>query len=250
MIRVSILGSGNVATHLISAFLNSADIQLVQVFSRNLEKIKHLEGEVLITNNLHELELVDVTIVAISDDSILGLSKKLKNDSGLIAHTSGTASLNELKGNYPKGVFYPLQTFSKEKKFNLKKVPICIEADSDSNLLLLEKLATGISDNVYFIDSKQRQNIHIAAVFVNNFSNHLYEIGNQICKKHNIPFEILQPLIKETAKKVKSMTPSDAQTGPAKRNDQLTIEKHLSTLSNQQQEIYKVLTKSISKAYN
>jgi len=126
---------------------------------------------------------------------------------------------------------------------------LCIEAEHNDDLILLEKLASSISDAVYFIDSKQRESLHVAAVFVNNFTNHLYYLGQQICDDHKVPFEVLKPLILETAKKINVTSPFDAQTGPAKRKDTVTIDKHLRQLPEQYKHIYTILTNSISDTY-
>ena len=123
---------------------------------------------------------------------------------------------------------------------------MCIEAENQADYQVLELVAKTISDTVFNINSEQRKALHVAAVFVNNFVNHLYQIGHDICIENNIPFEILNPLIQETANKVISLSPKEAQTGPAKRNDTQTINSHLSFLSDEtQKEIYKTLTKSI-----
>lgn len=145
-----------------------------------------------------------------------------------------------------RGVFYPLQTFSKETKIKFSQVPICIEATNDKDLETLHELASKVVKNTYTISSEQRKSLHIAAVFVCNFVNHLYKIGNDICVEKYVPFEILKPLIEETANKINFLSPSQAQTGPAKRNDTKTIEEHLNSLTNEnQKEIYKLLTQSI-----
>ena len=191
-----------------------------------------------------------IYIISISDNAISNFSKTLSLKGKLVVHTSGSVPLNELKGNFKKGVFYPLQTFTKEKKIKFKNIPICIETESNDQLLKLEKLASAISKNVYIIDSKQREKLHLSAVFVNNFTNHLYSIADKICIENKIPFEILFPLIKETAKKIRVMPPNESQTGPAKRNDTRTIKHQLEQLSDNQKEIYTVLTKSIIKKYN
>ncbi|MFK5880557.1 MAG: DUF2520 domain-containing protein [Flavobacteriaceae bacterium] len=248
MIRVSILGSGNVATHLINAFLKADGVELVQVYSRNIGDIEQLKHHVQITDTTQNLIPVDVTIIAISDDAINRFSNHLKIK-GIVVHTSGSVSMTDLSDSLSKGVFYPLQTFSKNKKLNFSEIPICLEAQNEFSLKLLKKLALIISDKVYEINSDQRKTIHLAAVFVNNFTNHLYHIGNSICDEHNVPFEILHPIIKETAKKIQNISPKDAQTGPAMRKDFKTIEKHLTQLSTQEKEIYTVLTDSISKIY-
>ena len=227
MVSVLIIGSGNVATHLTNAFLKADTIAITQINSRELENIS----------------TADITIVAVSDDAIAEVSSKIKNS--FVVHTSGSVSINSLKNDTRKGVFYPLQTFSKEKKVNFKKIPFCIEAENEKDYLLLETLVKSIGEKIYRINSEQRKSLHLAAVFVNNFTNYLYQIGNDICDKNNVPFEILHPLIKETATKIKTLSPKEAQTGPAKRNDLKTIENHLNLLNHHQQEIYKILTKSI-----
>ncbi len=249
MITVSILGSGNVATHLIDAFSKTTNVKITQIYSRNLEGAQQFKNKANIINDLQDLMPVDVVIIAISDDEISKFSHKI-NSKSLVVHTSGSISMNDLNGNLNKGVFYPLQTFSREKNIDFKTIPICLEADSKDSLTKLHKLASAISNEVYIIDSNQRKKLHLAAVFVNNFTNHLYEIGNSICEEYSVPFEILHPLIKETANKIKKISPNKAQTGPAKRNDNKTIAKHLAQLSKSKQEIYSVLTKSIKNTFN
>ena len=227
MISVVIVGNGNVATHLTNAFLKADTISVTQINSRKLEKIPQ----------------ADVTIIAVSDDAIESVSSKIKNS--FVVHTSGSVALNSLKNSGNKGVFYPLQTFSKNREVDFYEVPFCLEAENNEDYQLLERLAKSIGNKVFSINSEQRKALHIAAVFVNNFTNHLYKIGNGICKEYHIPFEILHPLIKETVAKIETLSPEKAQTGPAIRNDQKTIKKHLDLLTENQQEIYRILTKSI-----
>ncbi len=244
MIKVVILGSGNVATHLTKAFIKSKNVEVVQVYTRSdtSNKIKKIEY----TNDLSKLKNADVYFIAISDDAITDFSKKLNLKNKLVVHTSGSVTLQELKCNARKGVFYPLQTINKKSKIKFKNVPICIETEYEEDYILLEKLAKSISEKVFKIDSEKRKHLHLAAVFVNNFTNHLYKIGNDICNEKNVSFEILKPLIKETANKIKYITPEEAQTGPAKRKDYKTIKKHLSFLDKEQQKIYNLLSNSIS----
>src|SRR5690606_37403117 len=118
-----------------------------------------------------------------------------------------------------KGVFYPLQTFSKSKEVNFKEIPICLEAANHQDLEWLKKVANVISDKVFEIDSEKRKTLHVSAVFVSNFVNHLYGIGEELCKENDIPFDILKPLIAEVADKINYLSPEQAQTGPAKRGD-------------------------------
>ena len=231
-----------------NAFLKANDVELVQVYSRTINDIEHLRNDVQITDTTQNLIPVDVTIIAISDDTIAEFSNQL-NIKGVVAHTSGSVSMTDLNDSLSKGVFYPLQTFSKDKPLDFNNIPICIEAEKETSLIILKELASAISDKVYEINSDQREKLHLAAVFVNNFTNHLYQIGNSICDEHKIPFEILHPLIFETAKKIHEISPKSAQTGPAKRKDFKTIDKHLNQLSEQEKKIYTILTDSISKTY-
>ena len=227
MNSVLIIGKGNVATHLYNTFLNVDGIAVTQIGSRSLENVPKAR----------------ITIIAVSDDAIAEVSSKIKND--VVVHTSGSVGMNDLKNKTRKGVFYMLQTFSKDKKVDFNEVPFCLEAESEKEYELLENLANLIGKKIYSVSSQQRKIVHVAAVFVNNFTNHLYKIGNDICKENDVPFDILKPLIKETALKIDELSPEKAQTGPAIRKDKKTIKNHLNLLNSEQQKIYKILTKSI-----
>ena len=147
-------------------------------------------------------------------------------------------------------VFYPLQTFSKDADIDFTEVPICVEVYEKENLQLLKDLAKAVGCKPHKITTEQRQTLHLAAVFVNNFTNQLYRIGHEICETKNIEFEILHPLILETAKKIQDMSPYMAQTGPAKRNDKKTIKRQLKLIENEEHKaIYKMLTASIKKTH-
>jgi predicted short-subunit dehydrogenase-like oxidoreductase (DUF2520 family) len=246
MISISIIGSGNVAQHLIKAIEKSDQLELVQVFARNPEAISHLISSDQITSEIKALKEAHLYIISVSDDAIQSVSNSLVLSDKLVAHTSGSVAMEDLSDSNRKAVLYPLQTLSKKKEVDFNTVPLCIEAQNEADLHLLTEVAQHLSNHVYQVDSKQRKSLHVAAVFVSNFTNHLYKIGNDICIEHKVPFEILKPLITETAKKIQTLAPADAQTGPAKRNDSTTINKHLAILTDEnQKEIYKILTKSI-----
>jgi predicted short-subunit dehydrogenase-like oxidoreductase (DUF2520 family) len=246
MIRLSIIGSGNVAQHLIQVFSKSSEIELVQVFSRKPESIVHLISTDKIVSDLNKLIPVEVTIISITDDAVAAVSKKLPFNNQLVVHTSGSIALEALDNKNRSGVFYPLQTFTKSKEVDFKSIPICIEAENDIDYSILETLAKTISNSVYNVNSEQRKALHVAAVFVCNFTNHLYQIGNEICQQKKLSFDILKPLIQETANKIVSLSPEEAQTGPAIRKDTQTINTHLNFLTDEhQKEIYKMITKSI-----
>ena len=246
MIRVSIIGSGNVAQHLIVAFSKTTDIELVQVFARKDAAVAHLTSPDKIYTNFNDIIAADLFIIAITDDAITEVSAAIPFSNELVVHTSGSVSIAAIDNKNRQGVFYPLQTFSKSKEVDFKTIPICIETKNEKDFQILEKVAKSISNTVYKINSEQRKALHIAAVFVCNFVNHLYQIGNDICIENDMPFDILKPLIQETANKILTLPPNQAQTGPAKRKDSQTINAHLSFLSDDnQKEIYKMLTKSI-----
>lgn len=250
MAKVIIIGSGNVAQHLIAAFQNSKntgdEIELIQVFSRKANTLANVLDASLITTDIANLLEADLYIIAVSDDAIGAVAAQLAFKNRLVVHTSGSVGLDVLDDNNRRGVFYPLQTFTKNKAVDFKTIPICLESENSTDFRLLEKVAKVISDKVFAINSEQRKALHVAAVFVNNFTNHLYTIGNEICQENQVPFDILKPLILETAQKIMTILPKDAQTGPAKRNDLKTIEAHQLFLSDKNQStIYKIITQSI-----
>jgi predicted short-subunit dehydrogenase-like oxidoreductase (DUF2520 family) len=250
MIEVIILGAGNVATHLYKAFSKSENIILKQWYNRTLKQIEPYKNDVAITNDLSKLKEADVYILAVSDDAVEGLSKQLPFEDRLVVHTSGSVGLYDIDMKHKRGVFYPLQTFSKDAKVDFKDVPICVEALKKEDLPLLKKLAEAIGSKSHKVNSDQRSVLHLAAVYVNNFTNQIYRIAHEITESEGAEFDILKPLILETAKKVQDMSPYLAQTGPAKRNDKKTIKKHLKTLKNERHKaIYKLLTASIQKTH-
>ncbi|NII81664.1 MULTISPECIES: Rossmann-like and DUF2520 domain-containing protein [unclassified Pedobacter] len=248
--KIVLLGSGNVATHLAKA-LKAKGEDLVQVYSPNLSHAESLavaigaEG----LNDLTEIEQnADLYIISIKDDAIESVAKSLKNVTGLVVHTSGTTDINILSSQVKKaGVFYPLQTFSKGKELSFENIPLCIEANDESQLVILSNLAAKISRQVYELGGEKRKVLHLAAVFACNFPNHLYALANKILSQNGLDFEIIRPLIAETADKVMSNLPENVQTGPAVRADENTLNKHLSMLTDmpELQNIYQTLSDSI-----
>jgi predicted short-subunit dehydrogenase-like oxidoreductase (DUF2520 family) len=246
MIKVVLIGSGNLAHHLIDAFAKSKKVDVIQVFARQKESVTPLFDSNKIISNYTNLVEADLYIIAVSDDAIATVSTQLPFENRLVVHTSGTVSMDSLDSKNRKGIFYPLQTFTKNKAVDFSQIPICLESDKETDFDILKNIGESISNKVFKINSDQRKALHVSAVFVNNFVNHLYQIGNQICIENNVPFEIVKPLILETANKVMTLSPATAQTGPAKRNDTQTIEAHLDFLSNENHaKIYKILTQSI-----
>jgi predicted short-subunit dehydrogenase-like oxidoreductase (DUF2520 family) len=253
--RITIIGSGNVATHLAAAFKNAGH-RIAQVYSRNLHNASLLAyhvGAEAIDRPEDISPDTDIYILAIKDDTIAAFVPILSTHNKLIVHTSGAVDMQEILKFTPNaGVFYPLQTFSKTKEVNFREVPLCIEGADETITKTLEGLARDISNNVYRVSSAQRKVLHLAAVFACNFTNHLYGIGQQLLAGSDMSFDMLRPLIAETADKIKEHQPADVQTGPAIRNDDLTMEAHLQMLNGQPhlQQIYTLLSQDIIKNQN
>ncbi|MDO5981891.1 Rossmann-like and DUF2520 domain-containing protein [Flavivirga spongiicola] len=250
MISVVILGSGNVATHLFKAFNQAEDIVINQWYSRRITAIASYKNDVEIIDDLSLIKDADVYILAVSDDAISELSSQLPFENKLVLHTSGSVSVYDIDKKHKRGVFYPLQTFSKEAEIDFSTVPICIETIDKKSYPIIKNLALTIGSPTKRVNSDQRKVLHLAAVFVNNFTNQLYRIGHEITESQGAEFDLLKPLILETAKKVQDLSPFKAQTGPAKRHDKKTIRKHLKLLEDQHHEdIYQLLTTSIQHTH-
>ncbi|MEI6866742.1 DUF2520 domain-containing protein [Flavicella sp.] len=244
MIRVVLLGGGNLASHLANAFLNSSSIELVQIYNRTLAHIENKKNRVSITNTIQNLKKADIYIIATTDATIESISNELLTNT-LVVHTSGAMPNSAIKQDR-KGVFYPLQTFTKNEEIDFREIPICLEATYTEDYFLLEKIAKELSPKVYSMNSEQRKKLHIAAVFVNNFVNHMYSIGEDICQENNIPFEILYPLIEETFHKITKQSPKEVRTGPAIRKDEKTLALHKSQLNSNQKKIYTLISEAIA----
>ncbi|MDQ8003266.1 MAG: DUF2520 domain-containing protein [Pedobacter sp.] len=249
--RVSIIGSGNVATHIAKA-LSNAKVTLLDIWSYNLANAQLLANKVD-ARAIAELSQIsddaDIVLISVKDDAIAAVADQLKDYKGLIAHTSGAVALDVLNRNKNCGVFYPLQTFSKQKELDFSNVPLCLEANNVENLNLLKQLATLISSNVYEVSSEQRKTLHLAAVFACNFPNYLYGIAQQLLAQHQLDFDIIKPLIAETANKIQAALPQEVQTGPAIRNDEQTLKKHEAMLQEHPAwlTIYELLSDQIKK---
>lgn len=251
---ITLIGAGNLATQLGKTLVKEG-IKVIQVYSRTEKSAMQLALQLntVYTTSVREINLTsDLLLIALKDDAIDGLLQQLDCRKNLLVHTAGSVSVDVLK-KYSKeyGVFYPLQTFSKDRDVDFSNVPICIEGNSDKVINYLRELAGKISQNIYELNSEQRKTLHVAAVFVNNFVNHFYYLGDKILNKEGISFDILKPLILETSAKIQNMRPFDAQTGPARRFDETVINKHIELLEKQPdlQEIYSFVSESIYKAH-
>lgn len=247
MIKIVVLGTGNVASHFIRVFSHCPQSEVVQIYNHSAYSLEAFSNYDT-TTNINHLKPADLYLICIKDDHVEDLAQKIHFTDAIVAHTSGSLPL--LQHTKQQAVFYPLQTFSKDKPISFEGLPICIETHVEKNFKTLEHLAENFGAKAFKVNTQQRQDLHLAAVFVCNFVNYLYHIGHDICAQKDLPFEILRPLIKETADKINFKNPKEAQTGPAKRKDQTTINRHIHQLQNPNyQEIYRYLTTSIQKTY-
>lgn len=248
--RIAIVGSGNVANHLGRALVQ-AGLPLHQVLGRNQAATQALAQELDCSYSfiLEELDPeCDLCLLAVNDDAIAEVAAAMPEGNFLLAHTSGGVNMNVLASSGPRiGVFYPLQTFSKGIEVAFQRIPICLEASVESDLIALESLAGQLSTIQHRVNSEQRKAVHLAAVFVNNFSNHLYQIGSELLDEAGLPMEILHPLMEETARKAQQGPPADWQTGPARRGDERVMAAHEQALSAHPlfQKIYTLVSQSI-----
>ena len=228
---IVIIGSGNVATHLTEA-LNSKH-NIVSVYSRKKENAGQLaeKFKANATDNIQDIPSdADFYIISVKDDAISEITALMPKVDGIVAHTAGSVPMDILNKFRSYGVLYPFQTFSKDKAINFRDVPVLIEGNTEETTKKLTDLAESLTKKVFEVSSEQRLVLHLTAVFSCNFVNHFYHIAENILQKADLPFELLLPLIDETAKKVRVKRPFDAQTGPAVRNDTQTIEKHIDIL--------------------
>lgn len=254
MMKAVFIGSGNVATHLALA-LQAKGVTISQVYSRTQKNAANLADKLntSYTTDISEVyDKADIYFYALKDGSFRETLKSFDLPDAIHVHTAGSIPMSDFDGIATKyGVFYPLQTFSKEKDVDFTKIPICIEAiNTDVQQTLLD-LAHLLGSKTYLISSEQRKKLHLAAVFACNFTNYMYDISSQILEDMGVSFEILQPLILETAEKVQSIVPYKAQTGPAVRFDDKIISKHLKMLKNRRdlKKIYTLLSKDIHKRH-
>lgn len=246
------IGAGNLATNLAKALYHKG-FRIVQVYSRTEASARSLAErvEAEYTTSLQEISPdAQLYIVSLKDAAFVESLPQIteRKQSSLLVHTAGSIPMDIWEGHTERyGVFYPMQTFSKQFEVNFQEVPFFIEAKRPEDVALLKAIAATLSDKVYEANSEQRKSLHLAAVFICNFTNHMYALAADLLEKYNLPFDVMLPLIDETARKVHQLTPSDAQTGPAIRYDENVINNHLSMLADapELQEIYKLISKSI-----
>ena len=250
------IGAGNLAANLLQA-LQNAGFEVAQIYSRTEESAKTLAELLNVPYTVDIGSIIgdaSIYFVSVSDDAIETVVESLPPTKGLVVHTAGSVSVDVFEGraqNY--GVLYPLQTFSKSRPISFSDIPIFIEANTQDNLQILSAVAKAISNRVYHASSAARAQLHLAAVFGCNFVNHLYHLSAQIARQAGFDFDILSPLILETTNKALAAgNPDEVQTGPAARNDQKIMQKHLKMLSSKPEwkEIYSILSENIRKVKN
>lgn len=249
--KIVLIGAGNLATHLGKA-LHAAGHDMVQVFSRTMQSAETL-ASLLDAEPLTDMAQVrddaDVYIFSVKDSALEQLISQLcGGEKKVFLHTAGSMPMSVFRGKaLHYGVLYPMQTFSKQREVDFSIIPCFIEANDEFALKQIEGLAGQISHRVFQLSSDDRKYLHLSAVFACNFANHCYAASQELLQQHGIPFDVMLPLIDETAAKVHGMTPKEAQTGPAVRYDENVIGKQIQLLENQPyfQKIYDCMSKSI-----
>lgn len=252
--NIVIIGTGNVAT-VLGKKLVSAGHHIVQVVGRNVAPAGQL-ATMLGSTSVNTLSAINKNapfyLIAVNDSAIANVAKQLSLPGSIVVHTAASVSKKILKSiSKQYGVFYPLQALNKEKT-EIPEMPVYVDAVNEETLEILIDLGKTISENVSQASDEDRLKLHVAAVFCNNFTNHLLALAENYCKQENLNFELFKPLIKETATKVMDASPAKVQTGPAVRHDQLTIQKHLEILNAypSTQKLYKLITESIQSHYS
>jgi len=252
--KITLIGAGNVATHLGQALARVAEV--VQVVSRNIESAQRLSnligGDCIASSSLDEVKCgSDFYLIAVNDDSIKPIAESLPDYPGIWAHTSGSVPADVFAGyktNY--GVFYPLQTFTRDVKVDVSEIPFFIEGNSSVARQCLASLARMLSGRVEYADSIRRGRLHVSAVFACNYANLMWLIADELLKKDDLDITYMMPLLKETLKKLSNVSPREAMTGPARRGDREVIRKHIEMLAGDDRKIYKILADRILEEYS
>lgn len=251
---VVMVGAGNLATHLARAFYRKG-FRIVQVFSRTEASARLLAQEVEADWTTRVADLnpnAQLYVAALTDEALPPLIPRLVAGckEGVWIHTAGSLPM-ELWAGYASryGVLYPMQTFSKKQEVDFSRIPVFVEGSDAEVTAFIRAVASALSEHVYEASSAQRRYLHLAAVLVCNFTNHLYSLASDLLTRNGLPFEAMLPLIDETARKVHTLAPREAQTGPAVRGDKAVIDSHLDLLSDTPalQELYRLMSAGIAR---
>lgn len=263
MMEIIVIGTGNLGFNLCkaiedqyvikdSAFAKAKcknvknTLKLIGYYNTSATRLASLQAPLL--DSITSLPKADLIIIATPDDYITSVSKSLNTDA-IVAHTSGSVDLQAVSNRNNYGVFYIPQSFSRSREMNFEELPVCLEYNNDIAQKGLETLGNCLSSKVTYLDSEQRGRLHIAAVYMNNFVNHCYTKADEILSDANIDASLLYPLMNETLAKAQELSPYEAQTGPARRNDVQTITKHLEALKTNDRAMYDAITNSIKNTY-
>ena len=251
---IAFIGAGNLAVNLAKALYRKG-FRIVQVYSRTKESAQELAQavEAEFTTELPGItKEAQLYIVSLKDAAFVELLPEIVPGKGnvLWVHTAGSIPMNIWRGHVERyGVLYPMQTFSKRREVDFGQIPFFVESNSEEDVRLLKDVASALSEKVYEASSEQRKNLHLAAVFACNFTNHMYALAAGLMKEYGLPFEAMLPLIDETARKVHELEPLAAQTGPAVRYDENVINEHLRMLADEpeMQQLYREISENIHR---
>lgn len=251
--RIVIIGSGNIA-HFFTPRLLESGHDIIQIFSPNLENAKLLAEANAIENYTNKtVEIVsyaDAYILAVRDDALHSLNETLSFEDKIVIHCAGAVPLEAISNiSRNMAVIWTLYSVRKNNLPVSNEIPLIVEAATEEAMQVAVLLANAISGRVLATDFKQRQLLHLNAVLVNNFTNHLLTIAQKLSEENQLPFDILQPIIEQTFSQIQNVLPSESQTGPAIRKDEVTMQKHLALMEShaEWQQIYKDISSSIQQ---
>ncbi len=255
--KINIIGSGNVASHLGPA-LQMAGFTLAAVYSPTLAHAKELAsllGDIVAVDDVSQLPKSDIYLLCVKDNALGDVAHRLaasltqeERNAALVVHTAGSVSLDVLSSQFPHAaVMYPLQTFSKGASFNFSRIPLFVEGSTGDDLCAVTAMAEALSHNVTPLSSEKRKRLHLAGVFANNFANHCVTLAADILAPTGVSADVLRPMLEETVAKLRHMSPTDAQTGPAVRWDTRVMDDHMAMLAAepQLQQVYRLMSQSI-----
>lgn len=248
------IGAGNVATHLGQALVQSG-FRVVQVWSRTAASASRLASVLgcAATNDMSQVSAdADLYVISVKDDALQAVARELcpARRKSMFVHTAGSVPMSCFEGYADHyGVLYPMQTFSKDKDLDFKQIPVFIEASDETTFNALQRVSESVSNHVYKLDGEGRKWLHLSAVFACNFTNYCYAVASRLLQRNGIPFEVMLPLVDETARKAHVMSPIDAQTGPASRHDHAVMARQAAMLSADKElaEIYRLMSAGIEK---
>lgn len=251
--RIVIIGAGNVATNLAKSMRQKHEI--IQIYSHSFANAQTLADAIGCKNATNDLDAIvsdaDFYIISVKDDAISSVISSIPDNGALWVHTSGSKPIDLFDGlREHYGVFYPMQSFSKQIEVNFSEVPFFIEGNDSEATSIISDVARSMSHRVYPANSETRRRLHVAAVFSCNFANHLWALADDILSEADLPFDVMIPLIRTTVDKLEKLPPSESQTGPAMRRDFDVISKHLSMLTGDKHKIYDTMSKSIISYHN